>query len=118
MTRILVVDDDRSIAQVVRGVLEDEGFACADAQNGRDALAAMKTERPDLVVSDVSMPILDGRALVRAMRADADLKDVPVVLMSADAPRGDETAFLRKPFDLEQLLRVVPRLLAARRGAV
>jgi DNA-binding response OmpR family regulator len=107
--RILVVDDEVSIAETLSIVFEDEGFACAVAGNGRVALDEARRERPDLVVLDLMMPVMDGRAMLHAMRADPELRDVPVVVMSAapalfaelpDLPQ----AFLQKPFDIDAMV--------------
>lgn len=112
MTRILVVDDERSIREFVTFALEFEGYEVFEARNGREALALLEAgERPDLLLVDVMMPEMDGIALVRRMRADAALATLPVVMMSAglnlDLPRAEISAFLAKPFDLEDLVAVV-----------
>jgi DNA-binding response OmpR family regulator len=107
--RILVVDDEVSIAETLSIVFEDEGFACAVAGNGRIALDEARRERPDLVVLDLMMPVMDGRAMLQAMRADPSLRDVPVVVMSAAPALFAELpvlpqAFLQKPFDIDAMV--------------
>ncbi len=116
MTTVLVVDDERTIRELVVEVLRDEGYAAVGAADGRAALEAMEEVEPDLVLMDVMMPGLDGRGAYLAMRARPQGLSVPVVLLSAVAdparlPPG-VAAFLPKPFDLEQLLALVARLLA------
>ena len=115
MTTVLVVDDEPTIRELVVEVLRLEGYAAVGAADGRAALAAMEEAAPDLVLMDVMMPGLDGRAAYLAMRARPAGVAIPVVLMSAAAdparlPAG-VAAFLPKPFDLEQLLGLVARLL-------
>ena len=109
--RILVVDDELAIVDALSEVRADEGYECGRAENGASALTAMRAARPDLVITDVMMPVLDGRELVRRMSEDATLADVPVVLMSAAPSRtedaGPRRTFLRKPFSIDDLLRVV-----------
>lgn len=116
---ILVVDDEPTIAEAVSGVLEDEGYSCRVAANGREALEHARAERPDLVVSDVMMPILDGRRLLAEIRGDPSLKELPVVLMSAARSVGDglgaaHDGFLAKPFTIDELLATVERVLSRR----
>ena len=112
---LLVVEDEPSIAELVRLTLEEAGHRVTVVGDGRAALRRLAETPYDLVVSDVMLPLLDGAALARAMRADPALRAIPLILMSADhlAPDGaaPHAAFLRKPFDLEELLATVGRLL-------
>lgn len=112
MTLILVVEDEAAIADVVRDVLEDEGYSVRWAGNGRDGLAAVAEQPPQLVLSDIMMPVLDGRAMCRAIQSDPRYRHIPIVLMSAAAldVAADTcryAAFVRKPFDLDRLLGTV-----------
>jgi CheY-like chemotaxis protein len=114
--RILVVDDEAPIRHLLLDLLADEGYDPIEAANGRVALAVIRQHRPDLVPMDVMMPELDGRAVLRALRAEPELADMPVVLMSAAHGIGahaEDTSFLPKPFDLDQVLAVVRRTLLA-----
>lgn len=110
---ILVVDDDPAIRKMTRLVLEAEGYAVRAAGDGREALAEIAREPPDLVLSDVRMPELDGVALLAELRRRAP--DLPVVLFSALHDRIDDpgVAFLPKPFDIPHLLDTVHGALAA-----
>lgn len=114
MKRILVVDDEASIAETLSIVFEDEGFRCAIASNGADALAEARRDRPDLVVLDLMMPVMDGRATLQALRADPALREVPVVVMSAapalfDGLAAVPEAFLEKPFDIDAMVALARR---------
>ena len=118
---LLVVEDEPSIADLLALVLQEAGCQVAVVGDGRVALRRLTEGRYDLVVSDVMLPFLDGAALARAMQADPALCAIPLVLMSAGhvaavgvAPHA---AFLRKPFDLEELLAIVGRLLGPDPGA-
>jgi CheY-like chemotaxis protein len=109
---VLVVDDDRPIAHVLADLLSDEGYDVRTAYDGHSALREFERHPVDLILSDVSMPRLDGPALVRQLRARG--LDVPVILMSAvyqdvDIP-GVE--FVPKPFDVGQLADLVARVVA------
>jgi CheY-like chemotaxis protein len=110
MRRVLVVDDDQAICDVLAAILADEGWAVSCAWDGEAALAAVAAEPPDLIVSDLMMPRLDGLGLRRRLREQG--VRIPMLLMSAAAdPSPDGVAFLAKPFDVDQLLSAVARLL-------
>ncbi len=117
MATILVVDDEFGIGELLEALLEDDGHRVLTAMNGRHALERLADTRPDLVISDLMMPVMDGAALLRAMREDPELCDVPFVLMCAlpealIADRiGGYDAFLRKPFKLAQITSLVEQLL-------
>ena len=114
-TTILVVDDEPLIRDVIVDVLQDEGYGVVTADDGHAALELVRQEGPALVLMDVMMPRMDGRAAFRAMREHAHGDGVPIILMSAMAEPANLdpqiTAFLRKPLDLDQLLALVSRLL-------
>jgi CheY-like chemotaxis protein len=114
---VLVVDDEFGTVEVLVAALEDAGYRVLTAANGRRALERLEENKPDLVVSDFMMPLMDGAALVRAIRSDPQFRDIPVIMMSA-APEtalrkrldGYE-AFLRKPFRVPALLELIASLL-------
>jgi two-component system response regulator MprA len=111
---ILVVDDEPALRDAVAGLLADAGYRVAVAWNGADALARWERDPPELVLSDVMMPGLDGLGLVRALRARGDA--TPVILTSAaGAPIGGPAgvAWLPKPVDPDALLRLVAEQLRA-----
>ena len=110
---ILVVDDDPAIRKLTRFVLEAEGYAVRAAGDGREALAEVERERPDLVLTDLRMPELDGVGLLAELRARTP--GLPVVLFSALYDRFDDpgVAFLPKPFDIPLLLDTVHDALGA-----
>ncbi|HET9495876.1 MAG TPA: response regulator [Chloroflexia bacterium] len=116
MKTILIVEDERVIAEILSAVLEDEGYNVLIANNGRQGLERIAEKRPDLVLCDIMMPGLDGRDVARAMSADSKYRTIPLILMSAahipinrhDYPYTD---FLRKPFDMDELIATVKRAL-------
>jgi CheY-like chemotaxis protein len=123
-TRVLVllVDDSATQGQRSAHALEAAGFRVRLAANGREALDQARRWRPDVIVSDVLMPIMDGFALCREVRRDDDLKDVPLVLhtMTYLDPRDEEfglglgaTRFVLKPSDSAQLVAEVRAVLDA-----
>jgi CheY-like chemotaxis protein len=114
---ILIVDDELGIVEVLEFLLSDAGFSVKSALNGQDALAALEEGIPDLVILDYMMPILDGLAVIAAMRSNQKYSDIPVILTSAldevaIRKRSDGfQAFLRKPYKTERLLEEISRLL-------
>jgi CheY-like chemotaxis protein len=114
---ILVVDDERDIRSAVAEMLALEGYDVDEAANGADALAAVDRRRPDLILLDMRMPVLDGWGFAAELRRRGS--QIPIVVMTAarDAARwADEiaaTASLAKPFGFDDLLRVVDQARAA-----
>jgi CheY-like chemotaxis protein len=119
---ILVVEDEMVLAEMLRLVFEDAGYRVSTAANGREALKRLEQERPDLVLSDVMMPVLDGHGLYAALQAGAAQPPIPIVLMSAAGPRVLRTderpaAFIQKPFDVDQLLATVAAIIGSHGGS-
>lgn len=120
--RILIVDDEFGLADVIAEVLAEAGYDVAIAINGQLGLVSMDEVTPDLVLLDMMMPVLDGPAMLRVIRNDPKYADVPVVMMTSlpeALPPGDATlyqAILHKPFTLENLLSTLQRLLDAKGG--
>lgn len=119
MARVLLVEDEFLIAMSAEGILEEAGHEVAHASDGRQALEVLAEMTPDLVLTDYMMPRLDGAGLIRAIRGDRRLRDVPIILMTAVPADKIATmklpidAFLQKPFTNEELERVVARILGA-----
>jgi ribonuclease P protein subunit RPR2 len=116
--RVLVVDDDLGLRGLLRTTLEGIDLEVREAENARQARAAVAGERPDLIVLDVRLPETDGLTFCRELKADRGTSDIPVVILTgtdfgtseaAEAAAAD--AFLRKPFSPLELLSVVERLL-------
>ncbi len=121
--KVLIVDDDPDFVEVSRIVLTKHGFEVLTAANGRQALAAMKQEPPDVVILDVMMDgATEGYHITHMMREDPALSRIPVLMVSSimDSPYADQfptdeylpaDGFLRKPVNPEQLVREVRALL-------
>lgn len=112
---ILVVDDECGVREVTSLLLEEEGYRVMQARDGVEALAAIAAQQIDLVLSDISMPRLDGLTLARRLRRTA--ADLPVVLMSAHPAAADlaGVAVLPKPIAPARLSAAIAGALAARR---
>jgi two-component system, chemotaxis family, chemotaxis protein CheY len=119
--RILVVDDDESIRQIVRLCLGDEGYEVFEAANGIDALALVPECQPDLILLDLRMPVMDGWEFARRYRLGPG-PHAPIVAFVAALNAQQECAdldadsVLAKPFDLDDLLGIVRRHIPAMRS--
>lgn len=115
MKRLLIVDDELAIVEALQDILSVEGYDIATAFNGAEGLQRMADVKPDLVLLDLMMPVMDGREMLRRMREDASLQGIPVVVMSAgrisDEERRSSARFLAKPFELDVLLDTIAELL-------
>jgi adenylate cyclase len=120
---ILVVDDDRTVREVIGRYLERAGFACAEAAGGRDALRLARELKPAAITLDIAMPDVDGWTVLAAMKGDAALAGIPVVLVTIvdDKNRGfslGASEYLIKPIDRDKLLSALRRLSASATGRV
>jgi CheY-like chemotaxis protein len=113
---ILIVDDDQAVVNILDELLSDAGYHTLRAAHGNEALAILSTTLPDLIVTDLQMPVLDGFELCRAVLANPTTQAIPLVLISAfdsaiqsvDFPHA---SVVRKPFDLDELLNLVVALV-------
>ena len=116
---ILLVEDDRDVRAALAVVLADEGFEVLAVPNGFDALASLEGHRPDLIVLDWMMPVLDGAKFVRALRNEYHLS-TPVLVITAGRIKRDEALsagandFIEKPFDLNDLVDRIHSLVGRR----
>lgn len=106
---ILVVDDDPNFRSIMADVLGAEGCRVAQAGNGREALEILRSLTPDLVLLDLSMPVMDGWELATIMQHDPSFADIPVAVLSSQLDSGLESQMrvLRKPVDLPNLIGIL-----------
>jgi DNA-binding NarL/FixJ family response regulator len=117
--RLLVVDDEPNLLRAVAASLRAEGYDVATARNGREALVRVAESVPDLIVSDIRMPVMDGYQLARQLRASARTALVPVVFLTAKDEVADRVegfrsgvdAYVTKPFEPDELLAVIAAIL-------
>jgi CheY-like chemotaxis protein len=114
--KILIVDDEFDIVDVLGDLLTAEGYQVVTAANGREGLTRLRDAPVDLVLLDCMMPVVDGPEMLRMMREDERLLDIPVIMMSAAEMRRRVqalgcSAFLKKPFDLNTLLETIARFV-------
>lgn len=114
--RILVVEDDTSIRELLVELLESEGYAVASAINGLEGLKYLQNEiNPDLILIDLMMPVMDGYSFRTEQLKNANWSKIPTVVMSAEANAKEKmknfsiTAFLSKPVELDTILKTVAR---------
>lgn len=117
--RLLVVDDEAKLLRAVAVTLRGEGYEVTTARSGAEALVRINEAVPDLVISDIRMPGMDGYKLARALRSNPRTNLIPVIFLTAKDERRDRIegiragvdAYLVKPFDPEELLAVVANIL-------
>jgi CheY-like chemotaxis protein len=122
--RVLVVDDEPNILFALEETVRDLGFESIAACDGEDALVIARGVRPDLIITDIIMPRLNGYELCEKLKDDAATRDIPVVLVTVRATDRDRrqgstagaSAYLVKPFHLTDLKEIIDRLLPPRRG--
>jgi len=115
MTRVLVIDDEQAIADVLRMLLEFRGHEVLTADDGSRGFATAQRQAPDVIVLDLMMPVMDGFAALEALRGDERTAEIPVVILSALGSTDvrqrchdlGARAFLQKPYNPEDLLRAV-----------
>ena len=118
---VLVVDDDEDLRLLCRLHLEKGGVAVMQASNGLEAVERARTERPDLILLDLMMPVMDGWECLAVLKSDPDLRDIPVFVITGKTQRTDQDrafasgaeAFISKPFVGADLVASVRERVAA-----
>ena len=117
--KIVLAEDEPQIARLVEFKLKKEGYQVVSKGNGEEALAAIKAEKPDLILLDVMMPVMDGYEVLRRVKEDENLKNIPVVMLTAKAQERDVVKgidlgaedYITKPFHPAELLARVKKIL-------
>jgi two-component system, OmpR family, response regulator len=117
MSKIMIVDDDPNIRELVSALLQNYGFEAREAEDGRDALQKALDDKPDLVIIDIMMPNMDGFELCRHLRRD--YKDIPILMLTAKGELASKVKgfglgtddYLTKPFEDDELILRVQALL-------
>jgi CheY-like chemotaxis protein len=99
MIRVLIAEDNAVNRELLREMLEARDCEVAEARDGQEALRMLESSRPDILLLDVGMPVLNGYELVRKIRSDASLATLPVLAVTAYAMQGDRENILRSGFD-------------------
>ena len=113
--RILVVEDQEDLRDVLRTLLVGSGYEMLEAADGQAGVAKAQSDRPDLILMDIQLPVLDGYEATRRIKTDPSLKATPVIAVSSFAMKGDEEKaraagcdhYVTKPYSPLQLLRII-----------
>src|ERR1700712_1721317 len=114
MRRILAVDDDNDILEVLQFILEESGYEVETLSDGHYLFDKIKAHTPDLILLDIMLGNMDGRQLCKDVKAKEETHDIPVILISASHNAstamnqvGSPDAFIEKPFDISELLDTI-----------
>ena len=119
MPKILVVDDDHVFIELMRTLLKSNGYEVITAGEGREGLGKTRTERPDLIILDVVMPVMDGYTMLKEVRKDEQIKNTPIIFCTGKAQKDyiqlsqgmDVDLYMTKPVDSTSLLAKIDELL-------
>jgi two-component system, cell cycle response regulator DivK len=117
--RILIVEDQEDLRGVLRDLLNGSGYAVVEAADGQDGVSKAKSERPDLILMDIQLPVIDGYEATRQIKLDPMLARTPIIAVSSFAMKGDEEKaraagcdhYVTKPYSPLQLLRTIRGIL-------
>lgn len=120
--KVLAIDDSRTIRSLVQKVMEEAGFQCSLADDGVQGVARFQQDPPDVVITDINMPNMDGYGVISAIRGGAIRRDVPILVLTtesaphlkAKARDAGATGWIVKPFDDTAIVAVVRRVTGAR----
>ena len=116
---VLIVEDNELNMKLFHDLLEAHGYATLQSRHGREALEIVRTRRPDLIVMDIQLPEISGLDVTKSIKADPDLKSIPVIAVTAFAMKGDEErirqggceAYLSKPISIARFLETIRSFL-------
>jgi two-component system, cell cycle response regulator DivK len=116
---ILVVEDQEDNRQILRDLLASSGFLMIEAHDGQQALAMARSQRPDLILMDIQLPVVDGYEATRSIKRDPELRHIPVIAVTSYALSGDEErareagcdAYVAKPYSTRHLLAKIGQFL-------
>lgn len=125
MRKILVAEDDLASRELIREILEARGYEVVEVGDGQEAVQKIAEKKPDLVLLDIQMPLLDGFGVLRQLRQDSRFASLPVVAVTSYAMGGDREkalaagfdAYLTKPLNAAALKKQLEQLLGKKRGA-
>jgi two-component system cell cycle response regulator DivK len=118
--RILVVEDHEDNRRILRDMLTSAGYEVIEADNGADALLSVSANRPDLILMDIQLPVLDGYETTRRLKADPAVRAIPIIVITSYALSGDEAKaraagcddYVTKPYSPRQVLAKIRAYLA------
>lgn len=122
MSRILIVEDNEKNRKLFKLVLGSIGHELLLAENGEEGLRTAKETRPDLILMDIQMPVMDGISALKALKSDEDMRDIPVIALTSYAMKGDRerlidvgfTGYIAKPVNVDEFTNMVGEVLKGR----
>ena len=116
----LIVEDEPKNMTLLRDLLQVSGYSTIEATNGKQGVELAKASKPDLILMDIQMPVMDGLEATRILKADTTTSNIPVLALTSYAMKGDEErilevgcdGYLAKPFDIQELLKTVAEYLS------
>ena len=116
---VLIVEDDANSRKLIRDLLQVSGHTTLEATDGKQGVALAKEKRPDLILMDIQLPVMDGLEATRILKADNETREIPIVALTAYAMEGDEErmlqagcdGYLPKPIDVQEFLKKVSEYL-------
>jgi two-component system, cell cycle response regulator DivK len=122
--RILVVEDQEDNRRIIRDLLMSAGYELIEATDGETGVRLSESERPDLILMDIQLPVLDGYEATRRIKQNLELRHIPIIVVTSYALSGDDAkaqaagcdAYVAKPFSPRQLLAIVRKLLGEPRA--
>lgn len=117
--KILIVDDEADLVEILKSRFESMGYAVVSACDGQDALKKVRRDKPDLIILDIMMPRMDGHHICRVLKFDAKFRDIPIIMLTARGQEQDKItaqqvgadAYMTKPFDSKALLAKIEELI-------
>ncbi len=117
---ILIIDDEPKNIILLRDLLQVSGYLTIEVTNGKQGIELAKTSKPDLILMDIQMPVMDGLEATRILKADATTRNIPVLALTSYAMKGDKErilevgcdGYLAKPLDIKELLKTVAEYLS------
>jgi len=123
--RILCIEDEPEMIELIKVILEKKGFEVRGAVGGKEGLEKAKSEKPDLILLDLMMPEIDGWEVYRQLKSDEELKDIPVIVVTARAQSIDKILglhiakvddYITKPFGPNELVESINRVLGMKKA--
>jgi two-component system cell cycle response regulator DivK len=116
---ILIVEDDSRNLKLIRDLLQVKGYRTLEATDGKQGIESAKTNKPDLIVMDIQMPVMDGLEATKILKASEETKGIPVIALTSYAMKGDEERilgagcddYITKPIDTKDFLKRVAKYL-------
>lgn len=116
--KILLVDDEQDFLSVIRARLSKAGFRVICAHNGKEALTKLKTHKPEVIITDVMMPVMDGVDFFQRLKAEGETRDIPVIVSTVKDQLEESfravgaAEFIAKPFEIRELVERIEKVLS------